>query len=274
MLVTINVHVFFCIYIIGCICYLIYYALGLYQINPFVRITPLSSTDKTYLSNTFPIYSKLPQGIKEKCEKRISWFRSRKKMVFYGDVENKKELRLLLSASAVFMTLGLKQYKMRRSVLRIIIYPSKYYSRINKRHHLGEYNPRLKAVIFSADTIIQGFKIPDDNINLAMHEFGHALSFEMVKKSTWEARKFRVGLRKIKELFGHEDFREKIAASNYFRAYGLTNLQEFFAVAVENYMETPSIFLKDFPELYAIIQRMLNFDFHQAPIIIPPKRIL
>ena len=80
-------------------------------------------------------------------------------------------------------------------------------------------------------------------------------------------------LKKIKELFTHEDFRVKLAASEYFREYGLTNLQEFFSVAVENYVETPSTFLNVFPELYAIIQGMLNFDFHQAPITVPPKRL-
>ncbi|MRI02296.1 hypothetical protein GH721_17255 [Kriegella sp. EG-1] len=271
MLVIVNSGVLFCIYIIGCICYLIYYALGLYQINPFIRIKPLTPTEKIFLSTTFPIYLKLPPILKEKCDQRISWFRSRKKMVFYGEVKNDNELKLLLSASAVLMTLGLKHFKMTRSVLRIIIYPSKYYSRINKRHHLGEYNPRLKAVIFSAETVLKGFRIPDDNINLAIHEFGHALSFEMMKKSAWEARRFRVGMRKIKMLFTQEGFREKMASSEYFRAYGLTNLQEFFAVAVENYVETPNDFLHNFPELYAILQRMLNFDFHQTLIRNPTK---
>ncbi|MBM1106149.1 zinc-dependent peptidase [Aurantibacter crassamenti] len=273
MVIPKYIGVLFCIYIFGYLCYIIYYALGLYHINPFIRLKKLTITEKNFLGNAFPIYHKLPQKIKEKCDQRIIWFRSRKKFVFYGDVAKQDELRLLLSASAVFMMLGLKNYRMTQSVLRVIIYPSKYYSRINKRHHLGEYNPGFKSVIFSADTILKGFSIPDDNINLAMHEFAHALCFEMVKKNTWEARRFRVGLKKIKELFAQEDFQKKIAASEYFRAYGLTNLQEFFSVAVESYVETPKVFLNDFPELYEVIQRMLNFDFQQAPIVIPPKRI-
>lgn len=259
-------------YIVGYFLYIVYYALGLYHINPFIRLKPLWTVEKSFLGDAFPIYHKLPQKIKEKCERRIVWFRSRKKFVFYGDVEKKGDLKLLLSASAVFMTLGLKNYRMMRSVLRIIVYPTKYYSRIKKRHHLGEYNPGFKSVIFSADTIWEGFDIPNDNINLAMHEFAHALSFEMVKKSSWEARRFRVGLKKIKQLFSEEDFVIKLAASQYFREYGMTNLQEFFSVAVENYVETPKLFLNEFPKLYEILQRMLNFDFQQSPILIPPKR--
>ena len=54
----------------------------------------------------------------------------------------------------------------------------------------------------------------------------------------------------------------KLAASQYFREYGLTNLQEFFSVAVENYFETPAIFKNDFPVLFEELQKMLNMNFH------------
>ncbi|SIS84746.1 hypothetical protein SAMN05421766_104351 [Zobellia uliginosa] len=245
--------------------YILYYTIGLYHLNPFIKKKPLSPSEQQLLADNFPIYTKLPVDLREKCDKRIVWFRSRKRFVFYGKVERRKELKLLLSASAVLMTLGLKNYKMMRSLLRIVVYPSKYYSRINRKHHLGEYNPRFKTVIFSADTIWEGFRISDDNVNLALHEFAHALSFEMIRKNSWEARKFRVGLKKIKELFLREGYAQGLADSKYFREYGMTNLQEFFSVAVENYAETPQIFLAEFPELYAIIQKMLGFDFQVLP---------
>lgn len=261
-------------YFIGYLLYLVYYAFGIYHYNPFIRLKPLTAMEKSFLLDYFPIYGKLPNTVKQKCEKRIVWFRSRKKFVFYGEIKKKDELKLLLSASAVLMMLGLKDYQMLRSLLRIIVYPSKYYSKINNRHHLGEYNPGLKSVILSADKIWEGFDIPDDNINLAMHEFAHALSFEMSKKGSWEARRFRVGLKKIKSLFSQEDFIVKLASSQYFREYGMTNLQEFFSVAVENYVETPKLFLNDFPELYGILQGMLNFNFYRAPNISPSKRPL
>ncbi|CAZ96713.1 zinc-dependent peptidase [Zobellia galactanivorans] len=245
--------------------YILYYTIGLYHLNPFIKKKPLSPSEQQLLADNFPIYTKLPIDLREKCDKRIVWFRSRKRFVFYGKVERRKELKLLLSASAVLMTLGLKNYKMMRSLLRIVVYPSKYYSRINRKHHLGEYNPRFKTVIFSADTIWEGFRISDDNVNLALHEFAHALSFEMIRKNSWEARKFRVGLKKIKELFLREGYAQRLADSKYFREYGMTNLQEFFSVAVENYAETPQIFLAEFPELYAVIQKMLGFDFQVFP---------
>lgn len=261
------------IYFVGYLLYIIYNAFGFFHINPFIKLKPLSPHQKDFLGENFEIYDRLPQGLKKKCEQRIIWFKSRKKFVFYGEITRKEELKLLLSAAAAFMMLGLKDYRMIGSVQRIIVYPSQYYSKINRRHHLGEYNPGFKSIILSADKIWEGFKIPDDNINLAVHEFAHALSFEMTKKNSWEARRFKVGLRKIKELFQREGYAQKLADSKYFREYGLTNLQEFFSVAVENYFETPSIFHNTFPELFDIIQRMLNFDYEIACIFYPVKRL-
>ncbi len=51
----------------------------------------------------------------------------------------------------------------------------------------------------------------------------------------------------------------------------MTDLQEFFSVAVENYFETPSFFHTEFTELFHIIQRMLNFDYEIACMFDPSK---
>lgn len=250
------------LYIVGHTLYLIYYAVDLYQLNPFVKLQPLSQEEENFVSNNFPIYKELSSALQSKCKDRIVWFRSKKHFVFYGNVDRREELKLILSATTVIMTLGLRQYRMNRSLIRIIVYPSQYYSRINRRHHLGEYNPNFKTIILSADNLWHGFENLTDNRNLAMHEFAHALSFELMKSNSWQGRKFRVGLRRINKLFKQEDFLVKLAASEYFREYGLTNLQEFFSVAVENYFETPAIFKNDFAELFDVLRNMLNMDFH------------
>lgn len=259
------------LYILGYLLYVVFYAMDLYQLNPFVKLRPIQQEERLVLVRYFPIYGRLPEQYLQKFHLRLAWFRSKKNFVFYGDIRQKEELKLLLSASVVFMTLGLRNYKMLRSLLRVIVYPTNYYSRINRRHHLGEYNPRFKTVILSADKIWEGFAVTDDNINLAIHEFAHALSFEMLKTGSWEARRFRVGIRQIGQLFEIEEFRVKLVSSSYFREYGMTNLQEFFSVAVENYFETPSVFHHDFPELFNIIQQMLNFDYEISCIFNPPK---
>lgn len=251
------------LYFVGYLSYIIYYALGLYHVNPFIRIKQITRAEESYLRNNFPIYASLPDRFKEKFKKRLTWFRSRKKFVFHGTIEKEQEIILLLSATAALLTLGLSNYKMLRSVLRIVIYPSQYYSRINKQHHLGEYNPSLKTLVFSAESLKEGFNVPDDNLNLAMHEFAHALSFESFNNNTWEARKFRYGFRRIKQMLKDEEFIKKLDTTDYFRAYGKTNIHEFFSVTVESYVESPSEFKREFPELYSVVRIMLNFDFYE-----------
>ncbi len=202
------------LYLVGHLLYIVYYALGLFQINPFVRLKPLSEKEQRLITDNISIYGRLPEKYKKKCNDRIAWFKTRKKFVYYGGTEKQNELTLILNATAVLMTLGLRDYKMVRSLFRIIVYPTAYYSKIRKRHHLGEYHPKFKTLVFSADKIWEGFDLPNDNKNLAVHELAHALSFEMLKKNSWEARRFRVGLKKIKELFAKEAFRKKLIYSH------------------------------------------------------------
>lgn len=262
--------------VVSIFCYVVYRTateIGISQYNPFIKLKPLSRAEEDVLAHNFVMYGRLPEAYRKKCNERIVWFRSKKSFVFYGDVAKTKELRLILSATAAFMLLGLRNYKLRRSLFRVIIYPSQYYSKVSRRYHLGEYNPKFKTLVLSADKIWEGFEIPDDNKNLAVHEFAHALSFEMFKKGSWEARRFRVGLRKIRRLFEKQSFRQKLVSTQYFREYGMTNLQEFFSVAVENYFETPSIFHQDFPELFDLIQRMLNFDYEISCVFDPTKTL-
>ena len=158
------------------------------------------------------------------------------------------------------LTLGMSDF-MRLSIQKILVYPTEYYSRLTRQKHYGEYNLGLKTLVFSAEQLIQGFIIPNDNINLAVHEFAHALSFNVKNKLYSRSYIFIIGMRKIKRLFSNPDFISKIDSTAYFRSYGKTNVHEFFAVSVENFVETPQEFKRQFPELFEIIRRMLNFGF-------------
>jgi len=248
--------------------YIIYYAIALYGLNPFKNAKALSVDELAFIRKKIPSFTYLSHEEQKKFAKRLSWFRTYKKFVFYGKHRDKERIKLLLGASAVLISLGLIDYKFSGSLWRIIVYPSAYFSKINRRHHFGEYNPRLRSLVFAADQVEKGFEITDDNINLAVHEFAHALSFHLLGKQTWEARRFRYGIRYLKKSFAEPSFLAHISSKSYFRAYGKTNVHEFFAVATENFVETPKIFKKEFPQLYNILQKMLNFEFHEPM----PKR--
>jgi Mlc titration factor MtfA (ptsG expression regulator) len=254
----------FVTYILGYFLYIIYYALGLYHVNPLVKLKRLTAQEKQLIIQSFPVYTKFSALQKQKFELRLIRFRNRKQFMFHGLVPQQEQMVLLICTTAIMLTMGVKGY-MISSIDRIIIYPTHYFSRINRQSHIGEYNPRLKTLVLSAEHFRAGFDSLDDNLNLGLHEFAHALSFNALSKRSREAQTFTMGLEKIQQLHFDVHFLAQLNSTAYFREYGMENIHEFFAVAVENYVETPATFQKEFPVLYGIIGQMLNFDF-QRPI--------
>lgn len=249
-------------FVLGYVLYIIYYTLDLFFLNPFKRIAPLTRQEEYTIQSNLPFYNHLPNDKKERFKKRVVRFRDRKEIVFHADVIEKEKITLLLSATAAMLTLGMADFLI-LSVKKIIVYPTAYYSKFTKKDHYGEYNPALKTLIFSEKYLLHGFKIPNDNINLAVHEFSHAISFNIANKLNLRSYIFMFGMRRINKLFHNPTFIAKVDSTGYFRAYGKTNIHEFFAVSVENFVETPEEFKRQFPKLYNTIRRMLNFGFYR-----------
>ena len=198
--------------------------------NLFHPVKKITARERLFILNFLkPFYDLTPLQRKEFLV-RFAWFKSKKHFVFYGNIENKEEIKAYVAASAVLLTLGLRNYRFEKSIKRVIVYPSKYYSKISKNHHVGEYNPRLRTLVFSAESLKDGFEIPNDNINLGIHEVAHALMIETFKKNNFEAERFQFGLAKVKELFDDESFGFRLSESSYFRDYGKTNFVEFFCL--------------------------------------------
>jgi Mlc titration factor MtfA (ptsG expression regulator) len=226
--------------------------------NLFHPVQSISAEERHFIASFLVPFQTFNSEQKRRFLKRFAWFNSKKQFVFYGDIQNREEIKAYVSASAILLTLGMRNFRFENSISRIIIYPSNYYSNINKRHHIGEYNPRLKTLVFSAEDLKHGFKIPNDNRNLGLHEVAHALLFEKRKKFTWEARKFKVGLTKLRGIFSSTDFHNRVDNSNALRDYAKTNFMEFFSVLVESFFENPIRLKRDFPELYFYLKRILN----------------
>ncbi len=226
----------------------------------FHPVKRINSKERQFISNFLVPYHQFNPEEKKNFLKRFAWFNSKKPFVFYGGIVNQEKIKAYVSASAALMTMGFKDYRFEHSISRVIIYPDKYYSRIGRNHHIGEFNPNLKVLVFSATDLEKGFKIPNDNRNLGIHEIAHALMYETRKKTTWEAKRFKVGLARIKNIYEQEGFQKEFAESSYFRAYGKTNFYEFFAVIMENFIETPDFMSKNHPDLFKTLIRMLNFN--------------
>ncbi|MEX0313753.1 MAG: zinc-dependent peptidase [Allomuricauda sp.] len=234
--------------------------------NVFHPVKRITAKERQFITEFLVPFRQFNPEQKKAFLKRFAWFKSKKPFVFYGGITDKEKIKAYVSASAALLTLGMRDFRFEKSISRIIIYPDQYYSRIGRNHHIGEYNPKLRILVFSAADLEKGFKIPNDNRNLGIHEVAHALMFETRKKASWEARRFKVGLVRIKRIFNSAEFEKKMSNSKYFREYGNTNFYEFFAVAAENFIETPDTFKKEFPSLYDTLKRMFNMELGQSKI--------
>jgi len=228
-------------------------------LHPVQKIT---GHERSFIASFLKPYHKFDAVQKRRFLRRFAWLKSKKKFIFYGAITNPEEVKAYIVSSAVLLTMGMKGYQYRRSVRRIVVYPSKYYSRIRKTHHLGEYNPRLKILVFAADALKEGFEIPNDGINLGIHEFSHALCYEMKPSGHWENKRFRYGLKRLRGFLKDKKAVQRLSSEAFFRNYAYENVFEFFAILTEYFVEDPKKFQALYPELYRTIQVMYNVDFN------------
>lgn len=221
----------------------------------------LSNRQLSILKNEFEFYSKLNKNEQAVFRHRLATFINSKEFVGREGLRVDNEMKTLISATAIMLTFGFRDYLI-ELIDTVIIYPKVYYSKLNETYHKGETNPQLRTIVFSWEDFKKGYHIGDDNLNLGIHEFGHAIHLNAFGKSDISSEIFRNGFNDLTSyLQGHKAVRDSLTASKYFRAYAYTNQFEFFAVLLENFIETPDRFKAQFPDLYGYMKQMLNFNF-------------
>ncbi|PRZ25153.1 zinc-dependent peptidase [Flavobacterium granuli] len=219
----------------------------------------LSVSQRGILEKEFVFYGKLSDKRKRFFEFRVAAFISKYKFIGKEGFVITDEVKVLISATFVMLTFGMRRYLI-NVFDKVIIYPQAYFSTINKEFHKGEFNPRVKAVVFSWKDFEEGFLHRNDNINLGLHEFAHALYFHGLRGKDQSSIVFADAYVKIQEYLVQPKVLNHLIASNYLRIYAYTNQAEFFAVVLEHFFETPQLFKQEFPELYYNIKDMINFD--------------
>lgn len=218
----------------------------------------LPKREKKILQNNSSFYKKLTPRHKIYFEHRLTLFIRRYKFISRDGFSITPEVKVLIACSYLKLTFGMRRYL--TSIFdKIIVYPKSFYSVITKQYHKGEFNPALKIIAFSWEDFLAGNRITNDNINLGIHEFTHALTFHGKKSNDNGARLFYSVFLEITMFMDKKERIKQIKNSNYFRPYALTNRLEFIAVVMEHFFETPKDLEKAFPELYRKIKVMLNY---------------
>lgn len=218
----------------------------------------LNQEQRRILEKEFSFYRKLSDKKKIYFEHRVKSF-----LLTYKFVGNEllitNEVRIIIAGTYVMLTFGLRNYLV-PIFNKIIVYPNVYYSTITEQYHKGEFNPRLKAVVFSWEDFVSGHQITNNNINLGLHEFSHVLHFHAMKSKDSSAIIFYDEFLEVIKYFNDASLNAQLSDKKYFRDYAYENQFEFLSVLLEHFFETPHIFKAEFPDLFENVRSMINFD--------------
>jgi len=200
-----------------------------------------------------PFYRSLSNKEKKEFRKRVAIFITLHQFIPKENTKITKEIKIMIASIAVMIS-----FRFRNSEFlefdKILIYPKHYYSHSNDNFHKGETNPYLKTIVFSLEDFKEGIAITNDNINLGIHEFTHALHLIMQRSNTKEAFDFIAYFDKIISHFSI--YGKQIREANYIRDYAFTDEHELLAVITENYFETPIKFKEVMPEVFYLLNKM------------------
>ena len=220
----------------------------------------LNKEQLNILESQFDFYGSLSIKHKRQFQHRVAKFISEKNFIGRENLTITETMRVLIAATGCMLSFGRKNYEY-GLIEHILIYPSKFYSKINDAYHKGEFNPKIRALVMSWEDFEKGFRIADDNRNLGIHEFMHAMQLEAKQSKDLDSSRLTKYFKKILHQLSVPEVKEKLDNNNYFRKYGFSNQYEFMAVIAEYFFESPNEFKSNFPMIYGHTRKLLNFKY-------------
>ncbi len=168
------------------------------------------------------------------------------------------EMIVLITSALIQITFGLKNFKISR-FRKVIVVPFNY-NFLHFTNLLGHVDYEEQCIVLSWPSVKEGYVIPDDAMNVALHEIAHALQ---------EENKFRMLFTKFFTDYNMESW-TKVAAkkmkvirmgqNTFMKDYGGINMLEMFSVCIETFFEQGEAFKENLPELYDKVAVLLNQD--------------
>jgi MtfA peptidase len=230
---------------------------------PFVHFYPikkkLPSYGKFILENEFAFYRNLPKRYRGYFNHRVQSFIKRYKFVSREGLEVTDEMKIKVAATWVMLTFGLRRY-LTGFFEVVILYPDVYES-FNGNYHYAEYNPGVKAIVFSWKHFDAGLDFNTHEVNLGLHQFAHVVHTASVSQH-WGAAGalYTDTFDKIMHYLSEPENAHKVGESQFFRNYAYSNPFDFVAVVLEYFFETPQEFRDELPELYDMVSTLINYD--------------
>jgi len=175
----------------------------------------------------------------------------------HEELELSRQMKIVICSAFTQLTFGLRKHVLKHYT-EILVLPRKYtYGR--SVYFSGDVNRQTHRITLSWKAVKRGFEIPDDALNLCLHEFAHCLLFEnrtsiiyyFFDPIAWKNYKAEAK-QKFKKI--------KRKEHSLLRDYAGMNLHELFSVAIEAFFEQAHDFYSAEPKLYRSMSRLLRQD--------------
>jgi len=201
-------------------------------------------------------FNELRDDLKRQFVHRVYNYQQQKQFHYIG-LEQTPEISVLISASAIQVTLGLRNYMMEH-FKNIYILADAYRMDNDEELYVGHVAP--DGIYLSWKHFLYGYYDQRDNINVALHEMSHALLFNNYFARFNVDKNFRLNYEKFSTTTGPILANVITRRRSYLRTYAFTNIHEFWAVSVEAFFENPAGLKANMPELYDALCKVLNQD--------------
>jgi Mlc titration factor MtfA (ptsG expression regulator) len=221
--------------------------------------TPFPEAWRRFLQERCDTYERLPGDLRGRFEEDLRVFMAEKRITGVG-IEASEELRLLVAASAVTLSVGWRDYEWDR-LTEVLLYPQDFDR--DYGFEMRELSGRAHGwgtVILSAPALLQSFEYPDDGYHVGVHEFAHLVQMEEARFAEIPPGLGPAGSREWTELVDAEMDRLRRGKSAL-DPYAAESPIEFLAVAVEAFFEIPLELRSRHREVYD----MLAAYFRQDP---------
>jgi MtfA peptidase len=225
----------------------------IYSIGKLFQSKEKSLEQELYLEK-FTYYQTLSAPEKQRFLKRVQSFIYSKDFIGKNGLEITEEIKVMIAASAVQLTFGLKNYLL-ENIENIFIYPETFYGANKSQHFKGAI--LQGGIHFSWKDFKEGYKVSNDKYNLGLHEMSHALKLSLLAETDFDST-FGSYLDRWEEISEKELQSLQRGYPSFLRPYAKSNSQEFFAVCVEHFFEAPEEFRKALPDIFNHLVLLLN----------------
>jgi MtfA peptidase len=219
---------------------------------------PFPGRWRGFLLERYDHFERLDPRWRARFEDDVRIFLAEKRITGVA-VDVTDELRLLVAASAVTLSVGWPEYEWDQ-LTEVLLYPDDFdrdYA-FGGDERSGEAHP-WGTVILSVPALLESFEVPDDAYHVGVHEFAHLLD---VDQTHFDG---------IPVGFHGERAREWVAVAeremerlrhgrSAFDEYGAHDPVEFLGVAVEAFFEIPQVVRRRHREVYSLLSAYFGQD--------------